>query len=70
MGVLSEDQLRAVVAEQEEHIKRTTVCNQKALVPHRWGQSDGPWAHCVVCGVTKTREDYAMKLVAQSFGIA
>jgi hypothetical protein len=57
--------VKDAIAEQEELIKRLASCEGIAGARHHWASyADEPGRHyqrCGVCGVTRTREDYAIK---------
>lgn len=63
---MSEDEVKAAIASQEEHIKRVSSCGGVVGKAHRFqyrGPSDRiPWRQCVHCDVTETKEDYELKL--------
>ena len=64
---MSENWIREAIAEQEEHIRRSTSCRGVIGVSHKWGtstnsQTGATYEACTVCGVTRTSEDYAARL--------
>lgn len=64
------------IAQQEEHIKRTKSCGGRVGRAHTWVDRERPaaelalpdktwvlsWSECAVCEVTKTDEDYLVKM--------
>ena len=67
----------AAVAEQEEHIKRSTSCRGVVGVSHKYRTHGRPrgaesigademWSACIVCGVTRTSADYAVAVETTS----
>jgi hypothetical protein len=64
---MTEQWVREAIAEQEEYIKRWRSCMDTLGRSHTWRRHGNPttkeaYEACVVCGVTKTREDYAKRL--------
>jgi hypothetical protein len=70
---MSESEIPAVIAEQEEHLKRVQPCRGFALTPHTFRDFGRPategtianaavWRQCIRCGVTETSADYHQKL--------
>ena len=63
---MNEAEVREAIAQQEEHIKRSTSCNGVYLQSHYWASySPRPGLHiqqCGVCKVTRTDEDYQKKI--------
>ncbi len=69
---MSEQEVREAIAEQEEHIRRSTSCQGVVGASHKYRTHGRPkgaesigsadmWSACIVCGVTETRADYAVK---------
>lgn len=72
---MSQDEIKAALAEQEEHVKRSTSCQgvigkSHAFRPHGTpvsreqyaaGRRRRLYSACVVCGVTETPRDYEAK---------
>lgn len=60
---MSETEIAAAIAEQEEYIKRRRTCNDRPYTNHVFAP-DRTWSACIHCGVTETAEDYHRKLAA------
>ena len=68
---MSEAEIAEAIAEQEEHIRRVQSCrgvsgNLVVGSAHQWRRHGNPrtkaaFEACVLCGVTRTREDYAAR---------
>jgi ribosomal protein L37AE/L43A len=55
------------IAEQEEHIKRSTSCQGQVGRAHHFEHvPSGLWIECTTCAVTLTRGDYATKTAHQT----
>ena len=69
---MSEFEVPAAIAEQEEYIKRQKSCGEVLGKSHRFAPAaqgwPGSWTECMVCGVTETPEDYARKLAVEAAG--
>lgn len=66
---MSQDEIKAAIASQEEYIKRSQSCGGVVGKAHRF-QYRGPagripWRECVGCGVTETKDDYERKMQHQ-----
>lgn len=65
---MNEAEVRAAIAQQEEHIKRNTSCNGVYLQSHSWDWfSPKPGVRieqCFRCKVTRTDEDYQKKIAS------
>lgn len=63
---MSETEIKAAIAEQEEHLKRIEGCGGVYLAPHsfdRFAAAPGVFYRaCLRCRVTETREDYAVRI--------
>lgn len=65
---MDQDELRAAIAAQEEHIKRSTSCSGTVGRAHDFrphGSPPATWSACVVCGLTETPQDYQVKIAAE-----
>lgn len=70
---MSEQEIKAAIAEQEEYLRRQRSCQGRLYAPHTFGsfRSQGQpgsvaasdiWSACIICGVTETPEDYRTKM--------
>lgn len=58
-----DDWVRSAIAEQEEYLKRMRSCRAQPGRAHGWRTfgslgRDKAWEACVVCGVSRSRDDY------------
>lgn len=65
----TEKWVRDAIAQQAEHIKRSTSCSGQVGRAHAWRTFGRPgvrasWQACIVCDVTRTDEDYRTRLRA------
>ena len=57
----NQDEIKAALAEQEEHIRRSTSCRGAVGAPHDWTRrtvGGADYTACGQCGVTRTHADY------------
>ena len=74
---MNQDEVKAAITEQEEHIKRQSSCNGVVGQAHHfrpYGKRDKTeprnrvslWSQCTICGVTETARDYESKTRKES----
>lgn len=75
---MSQDEIKAAIAEQEEYLKRMRSCRGQLGLPHRFASFDvkgqrseaddrpGAWRECIACGATQTDEDYHLMLTSRN----
>ncbi len=64
---MNESEVKAAIASQEEYLKRERSCSGVLGKSHSWRRYGNPatrkpYEACVVCDVTRTADDYAVKI--------